>query len=323
MNRRSLLRCAGVACAALLISTAAGAQSWPSRALQAIVPYPAGGSTDAIARQVAQAIGGPLGQNVVVENRAGGATTIAAQALAAAAPDGHAFAVFDPSTVAMNQFLFRRLAYDPNAFRPVTALARIPFAIMVPPNFPANTLAEFVAHARANPGLSCGSSGAGNPVHLALEQFARAANLQISHVPYRGGAPAMQDMMGGHLPCMMMDIPSAAPHIAAGRIKVIAVTSAARSGQIPNVPTIAESGFPGFEASSWFAVFVPANTPPAIIARLNAVVREAVASAQLNAWIRSVSFEPFTTTPEELAALVESDRQKYHRLISEIGLTLE
>lgn len=323
MNRRSLLIGGALAAASLPFANAARAQAWPSRPLLAIVPYPPGGSTDAITRQVAQIIAGPLGQNVLVENRAGGATTIAAQALASAAPDGHTFAVFDPSTVAMNQFLFRRLAYDPASFVPVTALARIPFGIMVAPNFPANTLAEFVAHVRANPGLNAGSSGAGNPVHLALEQFARAANVQLSHVPYRGGAPAIQDVIGGHLPSMMMDVPSAAPHIAAGRIKVIAVTSAARTAALPNVPTVAESGYPGFEASSWFSVFVPAGTPAAVVARLNAVVRQAVASPQLEAWIRSVSFEPFTTTPEELAAVVASDRQKYERLIREIGLTLD
>jgi tripartite-type tricarboxylate transporter receptor subunit TctC len=315
---------AGIAAAAVLLSAGANAQTGPARPIQVIVPYPAGGSTDAITRQVAQAISGPLGQNVVVENRSGGATVVAAQALAVAPADGQTLAVFDPTTVAMNQFLYRRLPYDPmKAFRPVSALARIPFAIMVRPDFPASTLAEFVAYAKSNPGLNCGSSGAGNPVHLALEQFAKAADLDISHVPYRGGAPAMQDLMGGHLPCLMMDIPSAAPHIAEGRIKVIAVTSAERSEQLPKVPTIAESGYPGFEASSWFAVFVPAATPPAAVARLNTAIREAVAGPQLNAWIRSVSFEPFTTTPEELGALVRSDAEKYSRLIREIGLTLD
>ncbi|HYZ34077.1 MAG TPA: tripartite tricarboxylate transporter substrate binding protein [Crenalkalicoccus sp.] len=315
---------AGIAAATVLLSVGVGAQNFPTRTVQAIVPYPAGGSTDAIARQLAQAISGPLGQTVVVENRSGGATVVAAQALIAAPADGHTFAVFDPSTVAMNQFLFRRLPYEPaTAFRPVAGLARIPFGIAVPPDFPAKTLAEFVAYAQANPGLSCGSTGAGNSVHLALEQFMRAAKVDITHVPYRGGAPGMQDLMGGHLTCMMVDIPSAAPHVAAGRIRIIAVTSAHRARSLPDVPTIADSGYPGFEASSWFAVFVRAATPPAIISRLETVVRDAVKTQQFQDWIASVSFEPLDAGSDDMADLLRSDVTVYGRLIREIGLTLE
>jgi len=321
---RKFIQAAAVLSATLLASMGAAGQPYPSKAIHLVVAYPAGGASDALARQIGPVLTDKLGQVVIVENRAGGATVIAAQAVAGSAPDGYTIAIFDPTTVAMNPYLFKKLPYEPvKSFQPVSLLTRIPFGIMVLPGFPANNLKEFVAHVKANPGLNFASSGAGNPVHLAMEQFKDVAGLSINHVPYKGGAPAIQDLLGGHIPMIMMDIPSAMPHIKAGKIKVLALTSAKRLEQLPEVPTISESGYPGFEAGSWFGAFVPMGTPPAIVARLNSTLREGVAGGALNSWIKSMTFEPYTSTPEEFSRRIASDAGIYGKLIKQLGLTLD
>jgi tripartite-type tricarboxylate transporter receptor subunit TctC len=313
-----------VAGAGLAVAFGVAAQAWPSKPIRVIVPYPAGGATDGVARQVGIVLGEKLGQPVIVENRPGGSTVIAAQALIASPADGYAFAIFDPATVAMNQFLYKKPSYDPvKTMQAVTQLTSIPFGIMVQPSFPANNLKEFVAYAKAKPGMNFGSSGAGNAVHLAMEMFANTAGLELVHVPYKGGAPAIQDLLGGQIPLMMMDVASAMPHIKAGKIKVLALTTAKRSDLLPDVPTIAESGYPGFEASSWFGAFVPVGTPPAIVARLNTVLREAVATAQVSNWIKSMALEPSTSTTEDFAKLIKSDSEKYGKIIKQLGISLD
>jgi len=309
---------------AITASFGAAAQAYPNKPVRIIVPYSAGGATDNVARQVGVVLGEKLGQSIVVENRPGGATVIAAQALISAPADGYTMAIFDPSTVAMNQFLFKKPSYDPaKSIQPVTMLTRIPFGIMTLPNFPASNLKEFVAYAKAKPGLPFASSGAGNPVHLAMEMFRAQAGLDMQHISYKGGAPAIQDLLGGQIPVMMMDVPSAMPHIKAGKIKVIALTTAKRSELLPDVPTIAESGYPGFEASSWFAAFVPAGTPPAIVSKLNQTLRESVGNPQVNAWIKGMTLEPATTSAEELASVVKADADKYGKIIRAINFSLD
>lgn len=309
---------------AITASFGAAAQAYPNKPVRIIVPYSAGGATDNVARQVGVVLGEKLGQSIVVENRPGGATVIAAQALISAPADGYTMAIFDPSTVAMNQFLFKKPSYDPaKSIQPVTMLTRIPFGIMTLPNFPASNLKEFVAYAKAKPGLPFASSGAGNPVHLAMEMFRAQAGLDMQHISYKGGAPAIQDLLGGQIPVMMMDVPSAMPHIKAGKIKVIALTTAKRSELLPDVPTIAESGYPGFEASSWFAAFVPAGTPPAIVSKLNQTLRESVGNPQVNAWIKGMTLEPATTSADELASVVKADSEKYGKIIRAINFSLD
>lgn len=309
---------------ALVASMGAQAQAYPSKPIRLIVPYPAGGATDGLARHVSGPLQERLGQSVVVDNKPGGATTIAAAALISAPADGYTVAIFDPSTVSMNQFLFKRPPYDPaKSIQPITVLTRIPFAIMTQPSFPANSLAEFVAYAKAKPDLSFGSSGAGNPVHLAMEQFKNVSGLAMTHIPYKGGAPAIQDLLGGQLPVLMMDIPSAMPHIRAGKIKVIAITSAARSELLPNVPTIAESGFPGFEAGSWFGAFVPAGTPPAVSNKLLATFTDIMSSTPTKDWTKSMTLEATTGTTEQFQKLIASDAEKYGKLIKQLGLSLD
>jgi tripartite-type tricarboxylate transporter receptor subunit TctC len=314
---------AAMVCAALA-TTAAGAQTFPSKSVRIIVPYAPGGATDNLARQLSVVAGEKLGQSVIVENRPGGATVIAAQALISSPPDGHTVAIFDPSTVAMNQFLFKKPSYDPaKSIVPVSQLVRIPFGIMVLDNHPAKNLKDFVAMAKAKPGMAFGSSGAGNPVHLSMEMFRAQAGLDMTHVSYKGGSPAIQDLLGGQIPSMMMDLPSAMQMIKAGKIRVLAVTTAKRSEALPDVPTIAESGYPGFDAGSWFGAFVPAGTPAPVVARLNQVFREAVAQPNITTWIRAQSFEPATTTPDELAAIIRTDEGKYGKTIKDLNFSLD
>lgn len=314
------------ASAAILAPVGAQAQTaYPTKPVRVIVGYAAGGATDNLTRQIAVALGEKLGQSVIVDNKPGGSTVIAAQALISAPADGYTMAVFDPSTVSMNQFLFKKPPYDAaKALQPVTVLTRIPFGIMVKPDFPANNLKEFVEYVKKNPGTGFGSSGAGNPVHLAMESFRNAAGgLEMVHVAYKGGAPAIQDLLGGQIPTMMMDVPSAMQHIKAGKIKVIAVTTSKRSELLPEVPTIAESGYPGFEASSWFGAFVPSGTPAPIIAKLNAALRETMASDKLQTWTKAQTLEAVTNTPDEFAKLVRNDADKYGKLIQQLGLSLD
>jgi tripartite-type tricarboxylate transporter receptor subunit TctC len=315
-----------VASTALAVPACAQAQpGYPNKPVRVIVGYAAGGATDNLTRQISVGLGEKLGQPIVVDNKPGGSTVIAAQALISAPADGYTIAVFDPSTVSMNQFLFKKAPYDAGkALQPVTVLTRIPFGIMVKPDFPANNLKEFISYVRAHPGVGFGSSGAGNPVHLAMESFRNTAgNLDMVHIAYKGGAPAIQDLLGGQIPTMMMDIPSAMQHIKAGKIKVIAVTTAKRSDLLPDVPTIAESGYPGFEASSWFGAFVPAGTPANVIAQLNAALRETMASEKLQVWTKAQTLEATTSTPEEFAKLVRTDADKYGKLIQQLGLSLD
>jgi tripartite-type tricarboxylate transporter receptor subunit TctC len=311
-------------CGLVAASFGATAQTYPNKPVKIVVGYAAGGATDNLARQVSVTAGEKLGQSMIVENKPGGSTVIAAQTLIAAPADGYTIAIYDPSTVAINQFLFKKLSYDPaKQIVPVALLTRIPFGIMTLPNHPAKDLKEFVAQAKAKPGLSFGSSGAGNPVHLAMEMFRAQAGLDMIHVPYKGGAPAIQDLLGGQIPSMMMDIPSAMPFIKAGKIRVLAVTTAKRTEALPDVPTIAESGYPGFDASSWFAAFAPVGTPPAVISKLSQVLHDSVATPALTTWIKNQSFEPAFGTPEELAAIVKSDEAKYSKIIKQLNFTLD
>jgi len=310
--------------AASLAASVVVADTYPSKPVRIIVAYAAGGATDSLARTLSVPAGERLGQSIVVENKPGGATVIAAQTLIQSAPDGYTVGIFDPSTVAMNQYLFKKPPYDPaKTIAPVSMLTKIPFGIMVRADHPVKTLSEFVDQVKAKTAVTYGHSGAGNPVHLAMERFLAQAGLQMTHVPYRGGAPALADLIGGQVGYLMMDIPSAMPFIKDGKVRVLAVTSAKRTDMLPNVPTIAESGYAGYEASSWFGAFVPAGTPPDVIAKLSRTFRETVAKPEVTAWIKDRTLEPATSTPEELAAVIKSDEVKYAQIIKQLNFSLD
>lgn len=304
-----------------MMASAALAQA-SDRPLRFIVPYPPGGSSDATARQLAPLLSERLKRPVVVDNKPGGGTVVAGQALGSAAADGATIALFDPITVAINPSLFDRLSYDPARFEPVSLVTRIPLAIMVAPGFPASNLKEFVAHARTNP-LSFGVPGTGNVPHLAMERFLVRAGLKMTAVPYRGGAPALQDLLGGQIPVYVNDVAGAMPYIQTGKLKVIAVMSAQRLQELPQVPTIGESGYADFEAGSWFAVFAPAGTPSQFVAEFNAALRAALALPKLRSWAESMTLEPTPSTPQELARIVQRDAGNYGAVVRELGLKIQ
>lgn len=323
--RNAWIRWGTAVAAAALVALPAMADSFPTKTVRIVVPYPAGGATDNLARQVSTVLAEKTGQSFIVDNKPGGATVIAAQALIQAPPDGHTVAFFDPSTVAMNQFLFKRLAYDPTtSIVPVTQMVRIHFGLMVRADSPYKTLKEYVDAAKAKPGtITFGSSGAGNAVHLAGERFKGLAGIETAHIPYRGGAPAMQDLVGGQIPSVWMDLTSAMPFVKAGQVRVLAVASTKRSDALPDVPTFAESGYPGFTAGSWFGVFVPAGTPAPVIAQINGLFREAIANPKITSWLATVSLDPATGTAAEFANLIKSDTEAYGAVIKRIGFSLD
>ncbi len=313
-------------CVGLLaaFSVPALAQPFPSKPIKLIIAYPAGGAVDALARQLSVAVGEKTGHPLVVENRPGGSTVLAAQALLASKPDGYTVSLFDSSTVSMNQHLFKKLSYDPSQITPVSTMVKIQFALVVASASPFKTLKDYVDAAKAKPNtIIYGSTGAGNSVHLAMEQFKPIAGIDVMHVPYKGGAPALQDLIGGQLPSLMVDLPTAMPFVKSGQVRVLAVTSPTRSEILPNVPTFAESGYPTFRAGSWSGLFVPPGTPAPIIAQLNTIFREAVGSPKVLAWIQSVSLEKAGSSPGEFASLIKSDADSYGATIKRIGFSLD
>jgi tripartite-type tricarboxylate transporter receptor subunit TctC len=315
----------GVAAAAVL-PRAAGAQApWPTRPLRWIVPYAPGGGSDFLARTLAAAMAGPLGQAVQVDNRPGGATIPASEMAARAAPDGYTLLSADLTALVITPAMSSRLPYHPiRDFRPVAPIARFPFVLVVHPDLPVRTGPELVAYARANPGrLNFGSPGVGTPTHLATERFSRTAQVQITHVPYRGGAPAVQDMVAGVVQAMFIDYASGAPHIAAGRVRAIGIPAPQRLTLLPEVPTLAEQGLGGADIYSWQGVAVPAGTPDAIVARLQAELVKALDTEAVAARLRSISLEPYPGTGADLAALIDSETAIWAPLIRELGLTLD
>ncbi len=315
----------GVLAAGALLPVPSLAQGWPSRPLRWIVPYPPGGGSDFLARTLAAAIAGPLGQAVLVDNRPGGATIPATEATVRAAPDGYTLLSADLTALVITPAMARRLPYDTlRDLRPVAPVARFPFVLVVHPDVPARTGPELVELARRQPGrLNFGSPGIGSPSHLATERFARRVGVEVQHVAYRGGAPAVQDLVAGQVQAMFIDYASGAPHIASGRVRAIATPAPARLPVLPETPTLVEQGIAGADIYSWQGVVVPAATPDAVAARLEAELNRALGTEEVAARLRSISLEPFPGTGAEMRALTESETGIWAPLIRELGLTLD
>src|SRR5438552_13835540 len=262
---RGLQRAALAALRTVCVS-GASAQTYPTRPIRLVVPFPAGGTTDILAREVGQRLSMTLGQPVVIDNRPGAAGNIGADLVAKSAPDGYTLLMGTVGTHAINASLYAKMPYDHvKDFAPIILVAGVPNVLVVNPSLPVNSVQELIAYAKANPGkLNFASSGPGTSIHLSGELFKVMAGVQMTHVPYKGSAPALQDLLGGQVQLMFDNLPPSLPHIKAGKLRALAVTSVARSPALPDVPTIAESGLPGFEASSWFGILVPAGTPSAI-----------------------------------------------------------
>ena len=319
-----VLRGAVVALVAAIASGAC-AQAYPSQTIRWIVPYPPGGGSDVVARAVGTALAAALGQSVVIENRPGAATMIGAEAVARAKPDGYTIGTADSGTLAFNPSLYAKLPYDPaKDFAFVGGLARFPLVLAVKPGLEAKTVRELQELARKAPGkLNYGTPGAGSPHHLAMELFRQRMGLAVTHVPYKGMAPAVQDILGGQIDLMFVDLATGLQHIRAGKLRAIAVASPARLAVLPDVPTMAESGVGGFEAYAWQAVVAPAGTPADVIARLNAELVKALEAPDMRRKFADMGVEPTPTTPQQIAEYAHEEATRWGAVIRAAGIRLE
>jgi tripartite-type tricarboxylate transporter receptor subunit TctC len=325
LPRRKFLHLAAGAASLPVVSRIARAQTYPTRPITLIVPFPAGGATDVVARVLAKGLSERIRQSVVVDNRPGANGAIGSASVAKARPDGYTLVMGGVNTHAMNDSLIRPRPYDSaKDFAAITLAALIPIAFVVNPQLPVTTLRELVALARSKPRqLSYGSSGAGGPQHLAMELFKLAAGLNIVHVPYRGGAPQLNDLVGGHILIGSIGLPPALPHIETGKLRALAVTDAKRSVFLPKLPTVAESGFPNFEMSYWLGLMAPAGTPRDIIDRLAAESVAVLTTPDTREALAKQGTEVVTSTPDEFKRIVEKDIERWSKVIQETGITAE
>ncbi|MBP0629582.1 MULTISPECIES: tripartite tricarboxylate transporter substrate binding protein [unclassified Cupriavidus] len=326
-TRRRLLA-AGVALAATFAGFAGAAHAqggYPTKPITLIVPFSAGGTTDILARIVGLQLGKALGQPVVIDNRPGAGGNIGASLAAKAPGDGYTLFMGTIGTHAINQSLYSKLPYDPvKDFAPITRVAMVPNLVVVNPKVPVNNVKELIAYVKANPDkLSYGSSGSGSSMHLSGELFNSMTGLHIQHIPYKGSAPAVNDLLGNQIGLMFDNMPSSYPHVKAGKLRALAVTSAKRSPALPNVPTVAESGVPGYEATSWFALYATGGTPQPIVDRLNAEVVKILAMPEVKKQMADQGAEPNPEKPAQLAAFMKSETAKWAKVVKASGATVD
>jgi tripartite-type tricarboxylate transporter receptor subunit TctC len=302
-----------------MVAATTWAQSYPTKPIRLVVPFPAGGTTDILARAAAQKLTESLGQTVVVDNRPGAGGNIGAELVAKSAPDGYTLLMGTVGTHAINPSLYAKMPYDHvRDFAPVILVAGVPNVLVVNPSLPVNSVQELIAYAKANPGkLNFASSGNGTSIHLSGELFKSMTGLQITHIPYKGSAPALQDLAGGQVQLMFDNLPSSLALIKAGRLKALAVTSLERAPALPDVPTINESGLPGFEASSWFGLLAPAGTPQPIIAKLNAEVAKWLASPEAREKLLAQGANAAGGTPEDFVKHIAAETTKWQKVVKD------
>ncbi|CAN5460957.1 tripartite tricarboxylate transporter substrate binding protein [soil metagenome] len=319
------LTCALLGASMALAAPMIEAADFPNRQIRIVVPYSPGGSTDALARQIAQKLGEHYKQQVIVDNRPGGNNVVAALNVLSAPPDGYTLLIGDPGLLAINPSLFKKLPYDAKSFAPVAQLTRFSFLVLVNPSNPATTLAQFVANAKASrQPMTYGSASAGTPTHLGMEMLKAAAGFDIVHAPYKGAAPALNDLMGGQIDAMFLDIASAMQYVKSGRLRALAISSKSRSPFLPDVPTIAESGYANFEVAAWNGIVVAKDTPHDVVVQLNTALKAVVNDAQVSEWIRSNSVTPdAAASPEEYGRLIRSDADKWGTIIRDQHITLD
>ena len=308
---------------ALLVGTAS-AQPYPSRSLRLIVPAGAGGGVDTVARTVAQPLGEALGQPVIADNRPGAGTMLASELLARSPPDGYTLLMVTNSH-AINASIHKNLRYDPvNDFSTVTLVASVPYFVVVHPSVPAKSIKELIALAKRRPGeLYFASAGSGSGTHLAGELFISMAGIRMVHVPYKGGTPALIDLAGGHVQLMISNTINSRPYVSAGRLRALAITSVKRSALYPQVPTVSESGLPGYQADAWYGVMAPARTPPEIVARLNRDIVAILKSKEARERLGFQGAEVIGSTPEAFATVLKNDIRKWARVTSGLKLQLD
>lgn len=319
---KTLLSAALVA-AAIAAQAPAFAQVYPAKPINFVVPFAAGSATDQLARALGQSVNAETGQSVVVDNKPGASGFIGAQQVAKAAPDGYTVFITTNTTHAANEHLYKKLPYDPvKDFAPVTGLAKGAQIMVVSPARPYKTVGEFIAAAKKEPGkLSFGSGSSSS--RIAGELLQQMADVQLLHVPYKSNPLAITDLLGGQIDMMITDMATGLPQVKGGKLRALGVSTLKRSPLAPDVPTIAEAGVKGYEMSFWFAAYVPAKTPPAVVKRLNELLGRAVASAGAKSLFESTGFEAFTTSPDELAAFQLAESRKWQQIIKKAGIEPE
>ena len=323
-GRRAALQAGAAALAAAAWPRPARPQAWPAKPVRILNGFPAGGPTDVLARILAERLQESLGQPFVVENRPGATGAIASQAVAQAAPDGYTLMVVPSSTHSVSPNI-TRVPWDPQKdFTPIAMIGNVTTVLVVSPALPVRTVAEFVAHARANPGrLNYGTPGRGSNLHLGMEMLKQMAGIDVVHVPYKGVAPAQTDLIGGQIQVMLDNIVSVLPHVQAGRIRAIAVSSAARSGALPDLPTVAESGYPGYQVNAWAALLGPARLPREIVERLHAETMRAVSRDDVRARFATLGVEPMPMSPAEAGDFMRAERERWAKVIRDADLKFD
>jgi tripartite-type tricarboxylate transporter receptor subunit TctC len=321
-DRRRIL--ATLAAATLAGPWAAQAQSYPDHPIRFVVPYPPGGGTDVIARIVQGKLQAALGQNIVIDNKGGAGGSVGTDIVAKAAPDGYSV-LFTLNSHTVNPAIYAKLPFDTlKDFEPVGTVASLPQILVAHPQFPANNVAELITLAKAKPGtLAYASVGVGSPGHLAGELFKLRTGTQMTHVPYRGGGPAVTDVMGGQVPLLWVSIPAAAQHVKSGKLKALGVSTLKRSAAFPDVPTLQEAGVPDFEVDSWYAMFVPAKTPKPVIDKLNRALNTTLQDPEIREKLLAQGSEAVGGTPEALGKTVDAELVKWAKLAKDASIKAE
>ncbi|MCG5258717.1 tripartite tricarboxylate transporter substrate binding protein [Cupriavidus gilardii] len=326
LPRRTVLAfaLAGLVTATLGLPTPARAADYPTKPIRFIVPYAAGGTTDLVARTVGQRVAEKLGQPVVIENRPGAGGNIGMEAVAKAAPDGYTIGFGAISTNALNPHIYKAMPFDPRRdFTAVSLLGTSTIVLEVGNQLPVKNVAELVAWAKRNPGLTYATAGTGTSMHLAGAMFAQMTGTNLTHVPYKGSSPAINDMLGGHIPVMFDNLPASLPHIQAGKLRALAVAGSTRSPALPNVPTLAEAGLAGYSVEPWFGVYGPAGMPADIVQKLNAAFVEALGSAPVRDKLVQAGFNPKSSSAAELQALTQSEYEKFGKVARSANITVD
>ncbi|WP_396269901.1 Bug family tripartite tricarboxylate transporter substrate binding protein [Ideonella sp.] len=310
---------------ALLPATSVRAQGWPAKPLTMVVPWPPGGPSDIAARPLAKGLQEVLGQTVVVENKAGAGGNLGTAGVVQAAADGHTLLVTSSAPIVINPSLYKKMAFDPaKDLIPVTNVMRMPLVLVTHPGLGVNDVAALMAQIRSKPdGMVIANSGNGTPQHLTAELFMDAAKLKLTHVPYKGSAPAIADLLAGHVPMMFDSLAAIMPHIKSGKVKPLAVTASKRSPLMPNVPTMAEAGVQGVESYAWYGCFVKAGTPPAVVEQLNAAAIKVMKAPEFQKVLADTGSDYVGDTPANFAQFVKAEAVKWDRLVKLSGATIE
>lgn len=326
LQRRSLALAVAAAGVLALAPAAAMAQAaFPTKPITIVVGFSPGGTTDTLARVVGQAMSRDLGQPVMIDNRPGAGGNIGTQMVARAPADGHTLLMGTVGTHAINQSLYKKMGFDPiKDFQPISRVALVPNLLVAHPSQPFKNVRELIAHAKANPGkINFASSGSGTSIHLSAEMFNQMTGVDMQHIPYKGSAPALTDLLAGQTAIMFDNMPSVISHVKAGKLRPLAVTTPQRSPALPDVPTIAESGVPGYSATSWFGLLAPAGTPAPVVAKLNASILKALADPEVKKKMAEQGAEPHGEKPEQFAEFIRSETAKWGQTVKASGATAD